>query len=226
MNNFYVPENIYVFSQYWFTLKVFVDLTNICAPKIEYLSGMYLGTVIAMPLAGILAEHINWESIFYVFGASIFSENFSHWRFLQGFTKTSAICSQILSNPCWSNDDHDQDFWLCSGAGFGGGLWRTRPTRTGASLTLSSSTSRWPHVHHLKIWNASSLLAVSPSLSWSEHGGCDGQRSNLQTSVARYDDQQAGAIIIIVIMIIILIIIIMMIKIILEMMMRMTDNNK
>jgi len=31
-------------------------------------SGMYLGTVIAMPLAGILAEHINWESIFYVFG--------------------------------------------------------------------------------------------------------------------------------------------------------------
>jgi len=31
-------------------------------------SGMYLGTVIAMPLAGILAEYINWESIFYVFG--------------------------------------------------------------------------------------------------------------------------------------------------------------
>ena len=29
---------------------------------------MYMGTVIAMPLAGILAEYVNWESIFYVFG--------------------------------------------------------------------------------------------------------------------------------------------------------------
>ena len=34
-------------------------------------AGMYLGTVIAMPLAGILAEYINWESIFYVFGIPI-----------------------------------------------------------------------------------------------------------------------------------------------------------
>jgi len=31
-------------------------------------SGMYMGTVIAMPLAGVLAEYVNWESIFYVFG--------------------------------------------------------------------------------------------------------------------------------------------------------------
>ena len=31
-------------------------------------SGMYMGTVIAMPLAGILAEYVNWEAIFYVFG--------------------------------------------------------------------------------------------------------------------------------------------------------------
>ena len=29
---------------------------------------MYMGTVIAMPLAGILAEYVNWEAIFYVFG--------------------------------------------------------------------------------------------------------------------------------------------------------------
>jgi hypothetical protein len=27
-----------------------------------------MGTVIAMPLAGILAEYVSWESIFYVFG--------------------------------------------------------------------------------------------------------------------------------------------------------------
>lgn len=31
-------------------------------------SGMYMGTVIAMPLAGILAQYVNWEAIFYVFG--------------------------------------------------------------------------------------------------------------------------------------------------------------
>jgi hypothetical protein len=31
-------------------------------------SGIYMGTVIAMPLAGILAEYVSWESIFYVFG--------------------------------------------------------------------------------------------------------------------------------------------------------------
>ena len=29
---------------------------------------MYMGTVIAMPLAGILAQYVSWEAIFYVFG--------------------------------------------------------------------------------------------------------------------------------------------------------------
>jgi hypothetical protein len=33
-----------------------------------FASGIYMGTVIAMPLAGILAEYVSWESIFYVFG--------------------------------------------------------------------------------------------------------------------------------------------------------------
>ena len=37
-------------------------------PPSPWSPGMYLGTVIAMPLAGVLAEHISWESIFYVFG--------------------------------------------------------------------------------------------------------------------------------------------------------------
>ncbi|XP_040572757.1 sialin isoform X1 [Lepeophtheirus salmonis] len=31
-------------------------------------SGSYVGTVIALPLSGLLAQHVNWESIFYVFG--------------------------------------------------------------------------------------------------------------------------------------------------------------
>ena len=30
-----------------------------------------MGTVIAMPLAGILAQYVNWEAIFYVFGILI-----------------------------------------------------------------------------------------------------------------------------------------------------------
>ena len=30
-----------------------------------------MGTVIAMPLAGILAEYVNWEAIFYVFGKDL-----------------------------------------------------------------------------------------------------------------------------------------------------------
>ena len=32
---------------------------------------MYMGTVIAMPLAGILAQYVSWEAIFYVFGEII-----------------------------------------------------------------------------------------------------------------------------------------------------------
>ena len=116
MNNFYVPENIYVFSQYWFTLKVFVDLTNICAPKIEYLSGMYLGTVIAMPLAGILAEHINWESIFYVFGASIFPKTFLTVVFFKGSPKpVHKFWSNHFLGPWWS--------WSWSWSGFLALLW-------------------------------------------------------------------------------------------------------
>ena len=31
-------------------------------------SGSYVGTVIALPLSGVLAEHMGWETIFYVFG--------------------------------------------------------------------------------------------------------------------------------------------------------------
>lgn len=33
------------------------------------LAGTYVGTVIAMPLSGILAKAVGWESLFYVFGA-------------------------------------------------------------------------------------------------------------------------------------------------------------
>ncbi len=31
-------------------------------------SGSYVGTVIALPMSGLLAENINWEAIFYFFG--------------------------------------------------------------------------------------------------------------------------------------------------------------
>ncbi len=38
---------------------------------------MYMGTVIAMPLAGILAQYVSWEAIFYVFGKP---QNIESWH--------------------------------------------------------------------------------------------------------------------------------------------------
>ena len=67
---------------------------------------MYLGTVIAMPLAGILAEYINWESIFYVFGRQL------------------ELYVLFIFPPNFCDDDHHfhhQDSWLSSGVAFGGG---------------------------------------------------------------------------------------------------------
>ena len=66
---------------------------------------MYLGTVIAMPLAGILAEYINWESIFYVFGRQLKLHVFI-----------------FPPNFCDDHHFHHQDSWLSSGVVFGGGL--------------------------------------------------------------------------------------------------------
>lgn len=66
---------------------------------------MYLGTVIAMPLAGILAEYINWESIFYVFGRQLK---------LQVFIFPQFFCDD-------HHHFHHQDSWLSSGVAFGGG---------------------------------------------------------------------------------------------------------
>ena len=40
------------------------------------ITGMYMGTVIAMPLAGILAQYVSWEAIFYVFGKP---QNIESW---------------------------------------------------------------------------------------------------------------------------------------------------
>jgi len=35
---------------------------------VHVLTGAHIGTVIAMPLSGVLAEHLGWPSVFYVFG--------------------------------------------------------------------------------------------------------------------------------------------------------------
>ena len=72
--------------------------------------------------------------------------------------KTSGFAlawSGWVHSPDHNNDDHDddhhddhhehdrnQDFWLCSGAAYGGGWWKTHQTRIEASLTLNSNTSR------------------------------------------------------------------------------------
>lgn len=33
-------------------------------------SGSFFGTVFAMPVAGLMAEHLGWSSVFYVFGVA------------------------------------------------------------------------------------------------------------------------------------------------------------
>lgn len=33
------------------------------------IAGNYVGTVVAMPLSGLFAVHIGWESVFYIFGS-------------------------------------------------------------------------------------------------------------------------------------------------------------
>ncbi len=35
---------------------------------VSFISGSYVGTVIALPMSGLLAEYVGWEWIFYVFG--------------------------------------------------------------------------------------------------------------------------------------------------------------
>lgn len=91
-------------------------------------SGMYMGTVIAMPLAGILAEYVNWEAIFYVFGLLALLWCFLWWwvvedspdqdrsitdqelEYLQntiGVTEREVDCSppwraMLLSKPVWA----------------------------------------------------------------------------------------------------------------------------
>lgn len=57
------------------TFPCLYDLWSKWAPPLERtrmagfaLAGNYIGTVVAMPLSGILAVSLGWESIFYVFG--------------------------------------------------------------------------------------------------------------------------------------------------------------
>ena len=35
---------------------------------VNSITGSHIGTVFAMPLSGLLAEHLGWTSVFYVFG--------------------------------------------------------------------------------------------------------------------------------------------------------------
>ena len=85
--------------------------------------GMYMGTVIAMPLAGILAQYVSWEAIFYVFG-------------------------EFVCNGKWKIElcKHLQDFWLWFGACCGGSVSRTLRIKTGRSRSRSWSISRTPSV--------------------------------------------------------------------------------
>lgn len=37
-------------------------------------SGSYAGTVVSMPVCGLLATYVGWESIFYVFGTDLYEK--------------------------------------------------------------------------------------------------------------------------------------------------------
>ena len=53
------------------------------------------------------------------------------------------ITNNRISCRCSNSSAIIQDFWLCSGVDFGGGLWRTRLTRIEVSPMLNLNTSRW-----------------------------------------------------------------------------------
>ena len=44
------------------------NLLNLLKPFKNISTGAHIGTVIAMPLSGVLAERLGWPSVFYVFG--------------------------------------------------------------------------------------------------------------------------------------------------------------
>ena len=56
-------------------------------------SGSYVGTVIALPLSGLLAENLSWESIFYVFGQLRFKQPLS-------FVSNNSFFYQAWSGCC------------------------------------------------------------------------------------------------------------------------------
>ncbi len=61
-----------------------------------------MGTVIAMPLAGILAEYVSWESIFYVFGKLLnlifgLEKNLRMSSLLDRFDSAGLVCGLVGS---------------------------------------------------------------------------------------------------------------------------------
>ena len=64
-----VNPNIYSVFSRWAPPKERSRMTSIAY------TGMYTGTVVSMPVCGLLAESYGWESLFYFFGNFFFHQN-------------------------------------------------------------------------------------------------------------------------------------------------------
>lgn len=64
--------NLCVMHNYICTKEIFFLKVLFCAVEniLDLTSGSYFGTVIALPLCGVLAQSVGWPWVFYVFGKS------------------------------------------------------------------------------------------------------------------------------------------------------------
>ena len=72
---------------------------------------MYMGTVIAMPLAGILAQYVSWEAIFYVFGEMMMVIVMMMMMMMMMMTVLSGLLALVWCLLWWLcvEDSPDQD---------------------------------------------------------------------------------------------------------------------
>ena len=61
-------------------------------------TGAHIGTVVAMPLSGVLAQHLGWASVFYVFGKFSFILVYivKHFKCIVALLEWSLFCHTLI----------------------------------------------------------------------------------------------------------------------------------
>ena len=61
-------------------------------------TGAHIGTVVAMPLSGVLAQHLGWASVFYVFGKFSFILVYivKHFKCIVALLGWSLFCLTVI----------------------------------------------------------------------------------------------------------------------------------